>query len=76
MTTISKIMQDGAKPDEPAEAKKEREKKAMEVLQKKEFQELQKEQLKILETVRKFQRPYSHQGNVWLYLRKAQAAAK
>ena len=73
-----KLLQEGAKPDESAEAKKEREKKAQEVLQKKEFQELQKEQQKVFETVQKYQRPFTYQGNVWLYLRKApsQAAAR
>jgi FG-GAP-like repeat len=64
-------MQEGAKPDDPPEVKKERDKKAQQVLQKKEFQELQQEQMKIFETIRKFQRPYTYQGNVWLYLRQA-----
>jgi hypothetical protein len=64
-----------AKADESAEARREREKKAQEVLSKKEFQELQNEQSKVYETIRRFQRPMTYQGNVWLYLRKAPAAA-
>jgi hypothetical protein len=70
-TEYSQILQQGAKPDDPPEVKKEREKKAQQVLQKKEFQELQQEQIKIFETTRKFQRPYTYQGNVWVYLRQA-----
>jgi len=52
-----------------AQAKRERQKQALEVLQQKEFQELQKELQKVTETVRKFRRPRVHQGHVWLYLR-------
>jgi hypothetical protein len=70
----SKKLQDGARPDDAAEAKKEREKKAQEVFNKKEFQDLQKDQQKTFETISKFQRPYTYQGNVWLYLRKAPTA--
>jgi hypothetical protein len=70
-----KIAQPQAKGEDSAEAKQEREKKAQEVFNKKEYQELQKEQQKIFETVRKFQRPHTYHGNVWLYLRQAPAAA-
>ncbi|MBM4071421.1 MAG: VCBS repeat-containing protein [Planctomycetes bacterium] len=70
-----KRLNDGARPDEPAEAKQEREKKAQEVLSRKEFQAVQAEQTKIYETIRRFQRPFSYSGNVWLYLRKPPAAA-
>src|SRR5437867_6412086 len=59
------------KTDDSAEAKRERQKKAAEVFNKKEYQELQQEQQKVFETLRKFQRPYTYQGNVWLYLRQA-----
>jgi hypothetical protein len=62
-----------AKGDDSAEAKREREKEAQKVFEKKEVQELQKEQQKLFETMRKFQRPYTYQGNVWVYLRKASA---
>jgi hypothetical protein len=71
----SKKIQAGAKPDDSEEVKKERQKKAQEVFTKKEFQEAQKERQKGFETVRKFQRPYTYQGNVWLYLRNASAQA-
>jgi hypothetical protein len=70
-----KKIQPSAKGDDIAEAKREREKKAQEVFNQKEYQELQKEQQKVFETVRKFQRPYTYQGHVWLYLRKAPVAA-
>lgn len=70
-----KKLQEGARPDEAAEVKKQREKKALEVLSRKEVQSLQNEQQKVFETVRRFQRPYTYQGNVWLYLRKPAAAA-
>lgn len=65
-----------ARGEDSPEAKREREAKAQEVFQQKEFQELQKEQQKIYETIRKFQRPYTYQGNVWLYLRQAPAASE
>ena len=58
-----------------ASGKRERQKKAHEVLSQKAFQELQKEMEKVRETVRKFRRPPIHQGHVWLYLRKPPAAA-
>ena len=64
-----------AKGEDAAEAKREREKKAQEIFNRKECQELQKEQQKVYETLRKFERPYTYQGSVWLYLRKAPAAA-
>jgi hypothetical protein len=71
----SKIVQPKDPANDSAEAKKEREKKAQEIFNKKEFQELQKEQQKIFETVRKYQRPTSYVGSVWLYLRKTPSAA-
>ena len=71
----SKKLQEGAKPDDSAEVKKQREAKARKVLEKKECQQLQKEQAKILEILSKFQRPYSYRGNVWLYLRKSPTTA-
>ena len=58
-----------------AQARRERQKKALEVLNQSEFQELQKEMQKVTETVRKFRRPPVHQGHVWLYLRKPPATA-
>src|SRR5262249_9511059 len=58
-----------------AQARRERQKKAQEVLNQSEFQELQKEMQKVTETVRKFRRPPVHQGHVWLYLRKPPATA-
>ena len=64
-----------AKGDNSAEGKRERQKKAQEVLNQKEFQELQKDMEKVNETVRKFRRPPIHQGHVWLYLRRPPAAA-
>jgi hypothetical protein len=64
-----------AKEDDSAEVKHEREKKAQEVLNQKECQELQKEMRQVFQTVRKFQRPATYHGNVWLYLRKPPAAA-
>lgn len=70
-----KKLQDGARPDESAEAKQEREKKAQEVLSRKDFQAVQTEQQKVFETIRRFQRPYTYSGNVWLYLRRPPAAA-
>jgi hypothetical protein len=68
-------LKDGAKPDESPEAKRDREQKAQAVLNQKEFQELQSEQGKLFQTIRRFQRPTTYQGNVWLYLRKAPASA-
>jgi hypothetical protein len=70
-----KILTDGAKPDDSAEVKREREKKAQQqILNKKEFQELQNQQGKAYQTLRKFERPYKYHGFVWLYLRKEVAA--
>src|SRR5207245_9096411 len=71
----TKILKSSAKRDDSAEAKAERQKKALEVLNQKEFQELQKEMQKLSETVRTFRRPPMFQGHVWLYLRKPPAAA-
>jgi len=68
-------LKSSAKEDDSAEAKREREKKAQEVLNRKECQELQKEMQKVFETVRKFQGPHTLHGHVWLYLRKPPAAA-
>jgi hypothetical protein len=70
-----KKLQGGAKPDDSAEVKKERETRAAQVFNSKEYQVVQRDQQKILETVRRFQRPYTYHGHVWLYLRKAPAAA-
>ncbi len=70
-----KKIQPPAKGEDSTEAKRDREKKAQEVFNQKGVQELQQEQQKIYETVRKFQRPYTMQGNVWLYMRRAPAAA-
>jgi hypothetical protein len=64
-----------AEGDHSVQAKRERQKKAQDVLHQKEFQELQKEMQKVSETVRKFRRPPLYQGHVWLYLRKPPAAA-
>jgi hypothetical protein len=71
----TKILKSSAKRVDSAEAKAERQKKALEVLNQKGFQELQKELQKVSETVRTFQRPPMLQGHVWLYLRKPPAAA-
>jgi hypothetical protein len=68
-----KKSQDGAKPDDSAEVKNQRQKKAAEVLNNKDYQKLQVEQQKILQTTQRFQRPYTYLGNVWLYLRKVPA---
>jgi hypothetical protein len=70
----AKKLQDGISPDESAEAKKMRERKAAEVFKKNGYLELQKQFNEIYAKMRKFERPYSYQGNVWLYLRKAPAA--
>ena len=61
--------------DKSAQDKRERQKKAQEVLNQKEFQELQKEMQQVTESMRKFRRPAQHQGHVWLYLRKPAVAA-
>jgi hypothetical protein len=71
----TRILKSSAKGDDSAEAKAERQKKALEVLNQKEFQGLQKELQKLSETVRTFRRPPMYQGHVWLYLRKPPAAA-
>ena len=71
----AKRLETPVKGDDTDEAKREREKKAQDVLQQKEFQDLQKEQMKVLQTLSKYQRPYSYQGYVWLYLRKPPASA-
>jgi hypothetical protein len=70
----AKKLEPQGKTDDSAEARRERQKKAAEVFNKKEYQELQQEQQKVFETLRKFQRPYTYRGNVWLYLRQAPAA--
>jgi hypothetical protein len=64
-----------AEGDHSVQAKRERQKKAQEVLKQQEFQELQREMQKVPEIVRKFRRPPLYQGHVWLYLRKPPAAA-
>jgi hypothetical protein len=64
-----------AKGDNSAQARRERQQQAQEVLNQKEFQALQKEMQQVTETVRKFRRPPQYQGHVWLYLRKPFAAA-
>jgi hypothetical protein len=66
----TKILKSSAEGDHTAEAKAERQKKALAVLNQKEFQDLQKEMKKVSETVRKFRRRPMYQGHVWLYLRK------
>jgi hypothetical protein len=71
----SKKLKSSAKGDDSAEARRQRQKKAQEVLNQKEFLELQKEMQRVSETVRKFRRPNIYQGRVWLYLRKPPAAA-
>jgi hypothetical protein len=71
----AKILKSSAKGDDSAEAKVERQKKALEVLNQKEFQELQKEMQKLSETVRRFRRAPLYQGHVWLYLRTPPATA-
>jgi hypothetical protein len=70
----SKKLQSVLKGDDSPEAKREGENKAQEVLKQKEFQALQEELQNVFATVRKFQRPHTYQGFVWLYLRKAPAA--
>ena len=70
-----KKSQEGAKPDDSEEVKQERQKKAQAVLAGKDFQALQQQQQKLFETLRPFQRPFTYQGNVWLYLRKTAEAA-
>jgi hypothetical protein len=71
----TKILQSSDKADHSAEAKGERQRKALEVLNQRKFQELQKEMQKVSETVRKFRRRPVDQGHVWLYLRKPPATA-
>jgi hypothetical protein len=71
----SKKLKSSAKGDESAEARRARQKQALNVLNQKEFQELQKEMQQVVETVRKFRRPKMHQGHVWLYLGKPPASA-
>jgi hypothetical protein len=71
----AKRLKASAKGDNSAQAKRERQQKAQEVLKQKEFQALQKEMQQITETVRKFRRPPLHQGHVWLYLRKPSTTA-
>jgi hypothetical protein len=69
----AKILRSSAEVVHSAEAKAERQKKAMEALNRKEFRALQKEMQKLSETVRRFRRPRQYQGHIWLYLRKAPA---
>jgi hypothetical protein len=71
----AKILQASTKQNHSAEAKAERQKKALEVLNQKEFLELQKEMKKVSETVHRFRRRPVYQGHVWLYLRKPPATA-
>lgn len=71
----AKRLKSTAKGDHSAQARRERQQKAREVLNQKEFQELQQEMHQLTETVRKFRRPPRYQGHVWLYLRKPSAAA-
>ncbi|HEV3260407.1 MAG TPA: FG-GAP-like repeat-containing protein [Gemmataceae bacterium] len=71
----SKKLKSPAKGDDSAEARRARQKQALEVLNQKEFQELQKEMQQVVESVRKFRRPKMHQGHVWLYLGKPPASA-
>ena len=59
-----------SKGDHSAQARRERQQKALEVLNLDEFQALKKEMQQVAETARKFRRPPVHQGHVWLYLRK------
>jgi hypothetical protein len=75
-TEYSKILQDGAKPDDLPEARKAREEKAQEVFNKKEYQKLQTEEQELAQKVRKVQRLYKFHGHVWLYLRKEVAAGR
>ncbi len=63
-----------AQGDHSAQARRERQQKAQEVLKQKEFQALQKEMQQVTVTVQKFRRPAQYQGHVWLYLRKRSAA--
>jgi hypothetical protein len=72
----SRRLKTPAKDDNSAQAKRERQQKAQEVLKQKEFHALQKEMQQVAETVRKFRRPPLHQGHVWLYLRKATTTAE
>jgi len=71
----SKRLKTPADTDNSAKNRRERQKKAQEVLNQTEFQSLQKEMQQLAETVRKFRRPPVHRGHVWLYLRKPPAAA-
>ncbi len=71
----AKTVQPPGQGDDSAEARREREKKGAEVFNQKECQELQKEMSTVSETMRKFQRPSTLHGYVWLYLRKPPAAA-
>ena len=71
----TQILKSSTKGDHSAEAKAERQKRALAVLNQNEFQELQKEMNKVSEAVRKFRRRPVYQGHVWLYLRKPPAAA-
>jgi hypothetical protein len=64
-----------AKGDNSAQARRERQQKAQEVLNQKEFQALQNETQLVTKTVRKIRRSTQYQGHVWLYLRKPFAAA-
>jgi hypothetical protein len=63
-----------AQGDPSAQARRERQQQAQEVLKRTEFQALQKEMQQATEALRKFRRPPQHQGHVWLYLRQPPAA--
>jgi hypothetical protein len=71
----AKRLKASAQGDKSAQARRERQQKALEVVNQKEFQALQKEMQQVTEIVRKFRRPHVHQGHVWLYLRKPTVSA-
>jgi hypothetical protein len=71
----AKRLKASAGEDNSAPGRRERQKRAQEVLNQKEFQALQKEMQQVTETARKFRRPPLYQGHVWLYLRKPPATA-
>jgi hypothetical protein len=71
----TKILKTSARSGDAAEAKAQRQRKALQVLNQKEFQELLNELQQVSETVRTFRRPPLFQGHVWLYLRKPPIAA-
>jgi hypothetical protein len=72
----TKRLKEPVQGEHSAQARRERQKKALEVLNQTGFQALQNEIRQVTETLQQFRRPPVHQGHVWLYLRRPAAAAK